>query len=434
MDKKPIDNSDNSDDEPTVNPPKKRKVSSTKIQAFVAFRYPVFRLYYGALLATRAGFNMQMVARSYLIYQLTNSYTLLGLVNLAHTLPLLFTALLGGAIADRVQKKNTLLIGTLIVALIFLGIALSLTTGYLSSENKGSWWVLMAAAALEGTLAGIMMPSRHTIVPEIVGEQHLMNGVALNNMATNLLRLFAPAVAGFIIDAYDYHVVYYSMAALNTIAVILTAFMPYTGKIVNSSTKMLANIKEGLQYIWRKKTILFVLIFFLTAMTLSTPIQSLMPVFAEDILKVGASGMGILMSVSGVGSIVGSLVLASLPSKKRGLLMLLGSLGLGMSLIGFAFSSSWPLSLSLIFIFGVGQAIRMTLSNTLVQHYTDDKYRGRVMSIYTMELGIMSLGAFMAALLSEVIGVQWAVGSFAIALIFIASLVMVFVPQLRRLD
>jgi MFS family permease len=377
---------------------------------------------------------MQMVTRSLLIYRLTHSYTLLGLLNLAHAVPLIFTSLFGGAIADRVQKKNNILIGQVSSAVIFIGVAISLATGYLSEENGGSWWVLMAAASISGIFSGIMMPSRQAIIPEIVGEQHLMNGVALNNLAMNLLRLFAPAVAGFLIDAYDFHVAYYAMAGLSVIAIIFTTLMPYTGKVMKSSVSIITNIGEGFRYIWRKKIILIILLFVLVVMMLSRPVQILLPVFVEDILKVSATRMGILMGVSGAGAIVGSVVLASLPDKKRGLLILAGSLVLGMAMMGFSFSSSWPLSLSLIFVFGLGQAMRMTLGNTLVQYYAEEKYRGRVMSIYTMDFSITSFGAFGAALLAERVGIQWAVGSFAMALILITLLVAVFVPRIRRLD
>ncbi|MFC1998137.1 MFS transporter [Chloroflexota bacterium] len=434
MDKNGIDNNEEHDEERRINRSNDRKNSMPKVKTFVAFKNPVFRLYYGALLAQRASFNMQMVTRSYLIYQLTGSYALLGLLNLTHAFPALFASLFGGVLADRLQKRNIILIGTLTIAALFFGVAISLTTGYLSAERTGSWWVLMAAAVLEGVFSGIMMPSRQSIIPEIVGERNLMNGIALTSLAMNLLRLFAPAIAGFVIAAYDFHVAYYSMAALSSIAAILTAFMPYTGKIVKSSTKIFANIKEGFRYIRRKRIVLFILIFVLISMILSMPVQILMPVFADDILKVGASGMGILMSVSGVGGIVGSIALTLLPDKKRGLLMLASCLVLSMALIGFSFSASWPISLSLISIFGLGQAMRMTLGNTLVQQHTDSEYRGRVMSVYSMEISIMSLGTFAAAMLSEIIGVQWAVASFAMALILIASLAMIFVPQFRKLN
>jgi MFS family permease len=250
----------------------------------------------------------------------------------------------------------------------------------------------------------------------------------------NLLRLCAPAVAGFVIAAYDFVVVYYTMATMSVIAIILIAFIPYTNKVIISSVNMLANIGEGFRYIGRKKIILFIVVFVLLSMTLSMPLQSLMPVFVDEILKVGAKGMGILMSVSGAGAILGSVTLASLPNKKRGPLMLVGSLVLAVALVVFSFSTFWALSLAAMFIYGLGQAIRMTLSNSLVMSHTEGKYRGRVMSVYTMNFSFSSLGVLGAALLSEEVGVQWAVGSLAITLILITISAMIFAPRIRKLD
>jgi MFS family permease len=434
MDKNPPDDYNEQNEGPFITSPKKKKPSLFNLKALSSLRNPVFRRFYGALLAQRAALNMLMVTRSYLIYVLTGSYTLLATLNLAHILPLFFTSLIGGAFADRVQKKHILMFGQIGLFVIYIGVAISLTTGYLAADRVGSWWVLMVAAVLEGLIAGIMIPSRQAIIPEIVGERNMMNGIALTNLAMSLLRMVAPAVAGFVIDAYDYDVVYYTMAALTVIATILLISTPHIGKVVKGSVNVFANVSEGLRYIWRKKIILFILVFILMSMTLSMPIQTMMPVFTDDILKTGEKGMGILMSVSGVGAIVGSFALASLPDKKRGLMMLAGSFALGLALIVFSFSSSWTLALIMIFVFGLGQAMRMTLSSSLVMHHTEPEYRGRVMSVYTMNFSVTSLGTFAAALLSNVVGIQWALGGFAMVLVLITLLITVFAPKLYRLD
>jgi MFS family permease len=177
-----------------------------------------------------------------------------------------------------------------------------------------------------------------------------------------------------------------------------------------------------------------VLVITLFAVVLSFPYFTLMPIFADDILNVGATGMGVLLSVSGVGAIIGSLILASSPNKKRGLLLLVSCFVLGIALVGFSFSTSWPTSLALIAVVGLGQTGRMTLANTLIQYYVDEHYRGRVMSIYMMEFGLTSFGGFAAGLLAENIGTQWALGSFSIALVFLAMLALVSIPRMRRLD
>jgi MFS family permease len=410
------------------------RISLRNLRTFSSFKNPVYRIYYGSLICNMAPQSMQMMARSLLLYRLTGSAAILGLMALATALPMLFLSLYGGVIADRVQKKHVIMYGQIASAVVSLGIALSLTMGYLNTERAGSWWILMVASMLQGIAWGIMLPSRQAIIREIVSEEDLMNAVSLNTMGMNLLRLLAPALTGFLIDAFDFKAVYYAMTGLYCAAVVFIAFMPRTSTIAVRGGGALADIKEGFQYVWQKTHILLVLAFTLVAVLLSMPYMLLLPIFTEDILKVGAAGMGMLMSVSGIGAIAGSLVLASLPNKKRGLMLLASALLLGVSLTGFSFSSSWSLSLALIVFIGLGQTGRMTLANTLLQYYSNDEYRGRVMSIYMMEFGLTSFGTFGAGLLAEAIGVQWSVGGLALVLVFIAILGLFFLPRLRRLD
>lgn len=403
-------------------------------RTFSSLKNPVYRLYYGGLLGQMASMNMQMLARSLLIWRLTGSAAILGVMALATALPLLFLSLFGGVIADRVQKKYVMIAGQASSAVVSLGIALALTLGYLSPEHAGSWWILIVASVLQGTILGLMMPSRQAILREIVSEEQLMNAVALNTLGMNTLRLLAPAAAGFLIDAFDFKAVYYAMTGMYLMAVVFITFIPPTGTMTVRGIGALASIREGLKYIRHERTILSILLFTLVAVILSMPYILLMPIFADDILKVGATGMGVLLSVSGIGAIVGSLTLASLPNKKRGTMLLVSSLILGLALVGFSLSSSWYLSLALIVFVGLGQTGRMTLGNTLLQYYTEDEYRGRVMSVYLMEFGLMSFGVFAAGLIAEAMGVQWAVGGFAIVLVFLSILALAFVPRLRKLD
>lgn len=402
---------------------------------FRSLKNPVYRLYFGGLIGQFAAMNMQMVTRGFLVYHLTNSGAILGGLTLAATIPMLFLSLFGGVIADRVQKKYVMLVGQASSAVVALGVAVTLTLGYMSPENPGSWWVLIVAGVLQGTITGLMMPSRQAFLPEIVGGEQLMNAISLNTMGMNSLRLLAPALAGFLIgDDFNFEVVYYVMTGLYLTSVVFIAFLPHTSTIAVRGSSALASIKEGLRYVRHETNILLILIFTLFAVILSMPYLLLMPIFAVEVLNVGAQGMGVLVSVSGGGAIIGSLVLASLPNKKRGLMLLAGSLLLGLALVGFSLSNSWYLSLALIVFVGLGQTVRMAMSNTLVQYYVEDEYRGRVMSIYMMEFGLMGFGVFGAGLLAEMVGVQWAVGSFAGVLVVMSILALVFVPRIRKLD
>ncbi len=403
-------------------------------QTFSSFKNRVYRLYYGALLGQMAAMHMQMIARSLLIYRLTGSPAILGAMSLAHAVPTLCLSLFGGVIADRVQKKSVMLWGQVGSVIVTLGVAIALHLGYLSTEISGSWWILVVASVFQGTIMALMMPSRQAILPEIVGDEQLMNAVSLNILGMNSMRLFAPALTGLLIDAYDFKAVYYVMSGMYIIAVAFVAFLPRTSTIAIRGQGALADIKEGLKYIRHQPTIILILAFTLIVVVLSMPYFIMMPIFTDDILKVGATGMGVLMSVSGIGAIVGSITLASLPNKKRGLILLVSSLITGLALVGFSFSTSWPLSLGMIIFVGLGSTGRMTLSNTLLQYYVEDAYRGRVMSIYMMEFGLTSFGAFVAGVMAESWGVQSVVGGFAILLVFLCILAVAFLPRIRKLD
>ena len=403
-------------------------------QTFISFKNPVYRLYWGALMCQMASMNMQLMARSLLIYRLTGSAAILGGMALAFAIPTLFLSLFGGVLADRVQKKHVLMVGQLSSAVVSLCIALTLTLGYMSAERAGSWWILIIAGVFQGIIMGLMMPSRQAIIREIVSGEQVMNAVSLTTMGMNALRLFAPAATGFLIDAVDFAAVYYTMAGLYLMGVVFVVFMPRTSSISLGGRGALVDIQEGLKYIRHETNIMLVLGFTLFAVLLSMPYRLLMPLFTEDILKVGATGMGVLMSVAGIGAIVGSLVLASLPNKKRGVMLLASGLLLGVSLASFSFSTSWYLSLALIVFVGLGQAGRMTLANTLLQYYVEDEYRGRVMSIYLMEFGLAGFGTFAAGLLAEAFGIQWTIGGFAMVLGFLSILALVFIRRIRELD
>ena len=415
-------------------------LSLRDLRTLTSFKNPVFRLYYGAMLGQMGAMNMQMLARSLLIYDITGSGTILGVMALGNALPMLFFSLFGGVIADRVQKKYVLLWGQAASALVSVAIAFSLVFGFMSEERSGSWIILVIAALVQGTIMGLMMPSRQAMIAEIVGEEQLMNAIALNTFGMNLGRLVMPAVAGFVIAAFGYEMTYFMMAGMYIIAVIFILFMPETGTITLRGRGAMADVVDGLRYVQHEATLLLILVFTFFTVLLSMPYMMLLPMFTEDILHVGAQGMGWLVSVSGVGAMAGSIVLASLPNKKRGLMLLWGSFVLGVGLVGFSFSSlwfpsfAWPASLGFIVIVGIGQTTRMTLGNTLLQYYVQEEYRGRVMSLYMMEFGLTSFGVFAAGILADIVGVEWAVGGLAMILAVLCILVIVFSPRLRRLD
>jgi len=172
----------------------------------------------------------------------------------------------------------------------------------------------------------------------------------------------------------------------------------------------------------------------LFVMMCGMPLMQLIPMITDDILNVGASGMGILLSVSGLGAIIGSLGLASIPSRKRGIIMLTGGIIMGTALVVLAFSKWWAVSLAVVVFVGMGQTVHRASGNSLIQNYTEPEYRGRVLSFMMMGIGFSSLGTFFAGLMAESVGIQWAIGSLAALLVIVSAMLFVFTGRLRKLE
>jgi MFS family permease len=413
----------------TIKPNKLRN-----IRTFSSLQNPVFRLYYMGMIGQWSSMNMQGVARSLLIYRISRSGAILGLAALANAIPTIICSLYGGALADRLQKKDILLFSMIGSMLFSLVVAFALTTGYLSIDKPGSWWILVVTATIQGAIMGLMMPSRQAIVAEIVDREQLMNAVSLNTMGMNTFRVLAPAATGFLIEAFDFSSAYYISGALYGLAAICMFIMPKTMQKYSEGANAFADIVDGVRYIRREKTMLLVVVATLFVMICGIPFMQLMPMITEDILDVGEVGLGILLSVSGVGAIVGSLIMASLPNRKRGAIMLVGGIIMGLALAVFGFSHWWTVSIIAVIFVGLGQAGHRTSGNTLAQHYTEPEYRGRVMSFIMMGIGFSSLGTFLAGTLSEAIGIQWSIAGLAILLVIASAVLLTFTPRLRRLE
>ncbi len=401
---------------------------------FSSFRNPVYRLYYYSLIGHWAPMQMQMVTRTLLIYRITGSGAILGLMALAGAIPMLILSLYGGTLADRLEKRKVLIYSQAASAVVSLGVALPLTMNYLSQDVPGSWWVLIVSSVVQGIIMGIMMPSRASMVPEIVRPEDLMNAIALSNMGMNVFRIVAPAATGFIIAAWDFEAVYYIMTALYIFSVFFLFKIPPNRPVVRQGSSPMTELVDGLRYIRSETTIMLVLLFSLGCTILGMPFNMLLPMFTDDVLKVGEVGLGILMAVSGIGAIVVSFVLASMSNKKRGILMLFSGLILSLALIVFSFNTGWYLSLVLAIFIGLGQTGQIAIGFTLVQYYVDPGYRGRVMSFMMLGFGLSSLGVFFGGILADTMGIEWSIGGLAIALAVVSMGMIAFSPRLRKLD
>ena len=392
-----------------------------------------FRWFYLALLGQMAAMNMQMLVRGYLAFELTGSFAALGVIGLGSAVPMLTLSVPGGVIADRAPKKLVLQIGQLANAAIAAIVGLLLLSGVLGFAH------LLAAGAAQGAAIALMMPSRQAIMPEVVGMGRLMNAVSLGAAATNLMRLGAPAAGGFLIALAGAEWVYFMMAALYLFAVAALARVrlrhePAARRRGAAGGGGLADLAEGLRYVRRERTLLALVAVGTAGSLLAMPYQLLLPGFVEDVLGGGAAELGLLIAVSGAGSLIGSLALASLPPRRRGLLLIASGLVIGLALLGFSATTRIVAGGVCMLFVGVGSAGRQALGNVLLQSYARDEYRGRVMSIYMTQFGLMSFGAVFLGLAAERAGGQWALGAMAAALVAVMLAFLAASPRLRALD
>ena len=376
---------------------------------------------------------MQMVVRGFLAYEMTGSFAALGLVELANGVPRVFLALYGGAMADRASRRVIIQVGQAINGLIAATMATLLFAGLLHFEH------LLLGAVAQGVLNSFVMPARQSMIPEIVGRQRLMNAFALNTFGMNVLRLGAPAVAGGLIAALGAGSVFALMSGLFFLALVTLFRVPKTTAATRAAALELntvvrrppsragtREIRDALVYL-RGQRILCILLALQCGITiLSLPYQRLMPGFVDEVLSGGdadrtATLMGGLLSFTAIGALVGSLLIASLPSRSRGKLMIASLVIFAVGLLAFSISKSFWVSAGIVIVLGIGQAGRQSLVQILIQSYTSDEYRGRVSSILLLEDGIESFGVFLISLLAEAVGPQLALGMVAIALALFAG-------------
>jgi MFS family permease len=393
-----------------------------------------FRLYFAGMLGQWIALSGQQVAQTFLVYYLTGSPAILGTTALAQGLPQLILLLFGGAFADRFQKKRLLQFGQLGGGLTALIILVGLMTGYLSKDNPGCWWLLILTSVISGICYGMALPARQAMITEIVSPEKLMNAVGLSTMGQNVCTLVGPTMAGFLIAGFGFKWVYLAMAVLYFVAVALTNFLPATRTIIRKGSNTFRDVIEGLRYVGRNKTILAVVVFNLLCIFLSMPRLQLMPIFAIDILHVGAGGQGILQSVGAIGSLIAAGAYASLPPRNRGKMMILAGLALGLALTVFAFSHSYALSIAMMVLMGMGQVGHSNMGTVLVQSLAEKEYLGRSMSILLMGQASANLGTFFVGVIAEFAGAPWTLGVLGMILFSAAASSLIFLTRLRKLD
>lgn len=402
----------------------------SRFTTFSSLRLVNYRWYMLGMLAMFSSVQMELLVRGWLVYDMTGSSLLLGLVTGVWGIPIVVLSLVGGAIADRVDKRRLLIFTQLGTAFVTAVLSLLIYTEVIQ------WWHFMVAALFQGVLFALNAPARMSIIPELVGDRGLMNAISLNSAGMNVTRILAPALGGILLAAIKADGVYFLILALNVVSVAFLVVMSTEGRAAPALRQPWgADLREGLGFIRSNSTILSLLALALVPMIFAMPYLYLMPVFAADVLKVGEAGLGWLMTMIGVGGLVGSLSIASLAGfRHKGWLLLALTSAFGISLALFALSHIFALSLVFLTLVGAASIGYMSLNNTLLQIGTPHHLRGRVLGLWSTTFGLMPLGALPVGAVAEVLGAPLTVGIGGLMVVLLTLGMGVLRPQLRRLE
>ena len=417
-------------DSEAVQPGDQVRATAGRFAMFTALRHRNFRLYWIALVSSILARMLHHVAQSWLVLELTNSPFMLGVVSLSNALPASLFILFGGAIADRSNRKRLFLATETIMAVFYFIIAILITT------NLIQVWHIIVFGLLVGCVRAIDQPTRQAILPQVIPREDLVNAVALANTVWQLAHLVGPAIAGMLIYLYGVGSTFYvgGVGFLVTVALVF-AIQVNPGAPLKNKRGFLGQILEGLNFI-RTHEIFYSLI----ALSVFNGIFGmsyiiLMPVFARDILEVGSRGFGFLQATGGAGSVLGALTVAYFSrSGRKGIQTLIGAFVFGLLLMGFGFSTWYPLSLALIFLVGWANDLYLTTIGSVLQLHLPDQLRGRVMAVYGLTWSLMPLGGMIAGSVAEFASAPVAVALCSTFVMAMALTLAIAVPGVRQLN
>ena len=357
-----------------------------------------YRLFAGGQIISLCGTWMQMIAQSWLVYRLTGSATLLGLVGFAGRFPVFVFATLGGTAADRWDRRR------IIIATQTASMVLALVFAALTLTEVIRVWHIFALSILLGIVNALDIPVRQAFVIDMVGREDILNAIAINSSIFNGARIIGPAIAGVIVASVGEGWCF-MINGLSYIAVIAGLIMMRLEPVIRArvSGSALAHIIEGFRYAVTTRPVRALLLLLGLVSFMGMPYTVLMPIFADRILGGGANALGLLMGAAGFGALAGAVLLASREGVRGlGRMVAISSAGFGISLALFAMSRSLWLSIALLVPVGLFMMIEMAASNTFIQTVVPDELRGRVMAVYSMMfMGMAPLGAIFAGLLAD---------------------------------
>jgi predicted MFS family arabinose efflux permease len=389
---------------------------------FPALTHRNFRYFWIGQCLSLLGTWMQLTAQQWLVYDMTNSPLLLGLLGAVQFGPVLLFSLFAGVLVDRFPKKKILLFTqTILMSQAFI-FALLVWSGH------AKYWHILVLAALVGFANTLDMPTRQSFVIELVGKKDLMSGIALNSSIVNLAKILGPAIAGLVITFFG-TVACFFFNGLSFVAVLIGLMCIKTDKFSRrpNNISLLTDVREGLKYVVSSKVLLSAVLAMLAIGTFAMNSNVLMPVFAREVLHKPASGYSFLLSAMGMGSFIGSIIVSSKSKNGPNKTVLFGSaiiLCILYMIMGEV--HNYLASLLIIAVIGLFFVSFMTTINSTIQLNSDDEHRGRTMSVYSLAFtGTTPLGNLFAGGITERLGSN--AGFFAggiMALLFIAVILI----------
>jgi MFS family permease len=404
-----------------------------RLGTFAALRHREFRLLWAGQAATAMALWMDQVVRGWLMYELTNSPIQLGLVHGIQALPILVLSPIAGSVADRYPRKLQVVVAQVLAGLMYVVLALLILTGRIRP------WHVYATAFVMAMVQTFHQPARAAMVADAVPPGQLTNAIGLTSVVFNVARSTGPALAGFLIATLGTASCYAVQAGFYLLAIVWTLRLRPDPSAATSARGRIAHgasfgqsIIEGWTFSWRNEVVRAGLLIVMCASLFIVPFTTLLPVFARDLLGVGATGQGGLLTAMGMGALCSAVLIASLGDRlPRGLLMLGGVTVYGLSVVAFAASSSFRLSLGLMTIVGFAHVSSHALVQTVVQTYSPSAFRGRTIAIFHMSSVVLTLGSMLAGTLAAFVGARWAVASMGAMGALIMVMISVALPRAR---
>jgi MFS family permease len=413
---------------PEVAPMRARQ--ARRIDTFRALQHRNFRLYLFGQLVSLAGTWMQIVAQGWLVYELSRSEAMLGVVGFASAIPALLVTPWAGVIVDQVRKRDV------IVATQTGAMLLAFALAALTFTGTVQVWHILVLSMLLGVVNAFDGPARQAFVVEMVGSQDLPNAIALNSMTFNAARVVGPAFGGILLATVG-SAWCFTLNGLSFLAVIVSLLMMQitSARVTGDRRSPWEQLKSGLNYVAGEAELKGLLLLSLFFSTFGIAYSTVLPAFVDRILAGGAAGFGLLTAASGVGAVTGAFLVATFGDRgQRGQWLFYAALGFPVALALFAFNRNFPIALLLAMLLGVGFMLQFTLINTLLQTRVANDMRGRVMSLYTLTFfGFTPFGNLALGALSEKIGMSLAILLFAVLTLGSAVVIFRRTPQLREL-